>query len=187
MSKTFWPNLLTFSRVILIVPFLIFYPDEATRGLWLVGLLVLCELTDAFDGMLARGMDAVSDFGKMFDPFADSVYRLSAFLALLLAGVFPWYAFAVLLFRDIAVSYIRVFEASHGHVRAARTSGKIKAIVQGGGLFILALVGIYGGRFDAQTIGYVQNATVLAIIGVTLWSLVDYSQPLFKKGPPASS
>lgn len=180
-NATFWPNLLTSSRLVLVIPFLMFYPDESTRGLWLVGLLVACELTDAFDGMLARGLGDVLDFGKIFDPFADSVYRLSAFLALLLAGLFPLYAFMVLLFRDIAVSHVRVFEAANGHVRAARTSGKIKAVVQGVGLIILALIGIYGGQFEGPVLGYVEGLTVLAIVGITLWSLVDYAQPLFAK------
>jgi len=121
------------------------------------------------------------DAAKIFDPFSDSVYRLSAFLALLLAGLFPWYAFLALLFRDIAVAYIRVFEASHGHVRAARVSGKIKAIVQGAGLILLALLGIYGGQIESSVLPLVQNLTVLAVVGVTLWSLADYARPLFEQ------
>lgn len=175
------PNLLTFSRVLIVIPFLIYFPDEETRGLWLIGLLVLCELTDIFDGMLARAMKSVSNFGKIFDPFADSIYRLSAFLALFMAGLFPWYAFMFLVFRDVAVAYIRVFEATHGHVRAARTSGKIKAIVQGVGLIVLALVGIYGSGLVDTTNQMIINISVTMIVGVTLWSLVDYSQPLFKR------
>lgn len=174
-----WPNLLTFSRVLLVIPFVMYFPDPDTRGLWAVGLLVLCELTDAFDGMLARGMGAVTNFGKIFDPFSDSVYRLTAFLALLLSGLFPWWAFLALLFRDVAVAYIRVFEATHGHVRAARASGKIKAIVQGGGLIVLALVGIYGAELGAGTANATSWIVYVAVVGVTLWSLFDYAQPLF--------
>ena len=174
-----WPNLLTFSRVLLVIPFLIYFPDPEMRGLWAVGMLILCELTDAFDGMLARATGAVSNFGKIFDPFSDSVYRLSAFLALLMAGLFPWWAFMALLFRDVAVAYIRVFEATHGNIRAARISGKVKAIVQGGGLILLALIGVYAGELDAGLINTVSWVAIIAIVGVTLWSLVDYAQPLF--------
>jgi CDP-diacylglycerol--glycerol-3-phosphate 3-phosphatidyltransferase len=174
-----WPNLLTFSRVLLVIPFIIYFPDPEMRGLWAVGLLILCELTDAFDGMLARGLGAVSNFGKLFDPFSDSVYRLTAFLTLLLAGAFPWWAFLALLFRDVAVSYIRVFEATHGNVRAARLSGKIKAIVQGVGLIVLTVFAIYGAQWDTAMIKPAMLFTYIAIVGVTLWSLFDYAQPLF--------
>jgi len=174
-----WPNLLTFSRVLLVIPFIVYFPNPELRGLWAVGLLILCELTDAFDGMLARRIGAVSDFGKIFDPFSDSIYRLTAFLTLLLAGVFPWWAFLALLFRDVAVAYVRVFEATHGNVRAARTSGKIKAIVQGGGLIILTITAIYGGLWNWELVNAVQWLTIIAVVGVTLWSLIDYAQPLF--------
>jgi CDP-diacylglycerol--glycerol-3-phosphate 3-phosphatidyltransferase len=173
-----WPNLLTFSRVLLIIPFVMYFPDPATRGLWAVGLLILCELTDALDGFVARRLGAVSNFGKIFDPFSDSIYRLSAFLTLLLAGLFPWWAFLALLFRDVAVAYIRVFEATHGHVRAARLSGKLKAVVQGGGLIALALVGVYGASLGASTSSTISWIAYVAVVGITLWSLFDYAQPL---------
>ena len=36
-----------------------------------IPLLAFAELTDYFDGHYARKLNDVSDFGKMFDPFAD--------------------------------------------------------------------------------------------------------------------
>ncbi len=177
-SALIWPNLLTFSRVLLVIPFVMYFPDPATRGLWAVGLLIVCELTDALDGMLARRLGAVSNFGKIFDPFADSIYRLTAFLTLLMAGLFPWWAFLALLFRDVAVAYVRVFEATHGHVRGARVSGKVKAVIQGGGLILLTALGVYGSQLSATLFSSVLWAVHLAIVGVTVWSLIDYAQPL---------
>lgn len=180
MNTSFWPNLLTFSRVLIVLPFVILYPDPATRTIWLVGFLILCELTDAFDGMLARRMGAVSDFGKLFDPFSDSVYRLFAFLALLMSGLFPWYALMVLIFRDVAVAYVRVFEATHGTVRAARVSGKIKAIVQGVALIVIAILGAETFGLSAEIVGGLMQLMIWSTIAVTLWSLYDYTQPLWR-------
>jgi len=174
------PNWFTFSRVLIVLPFLVLYPQEP--ALWLVGLLMVCELTDFLDGTVARKLNAVSDFGKLLDPYADSFYRLTAFLALMLTGVFPVYAFLALMFRDISVAYIRVFEASHGHVRAARVSGKIKAIVQGIGLFVIAIYGVYAPNDVAYGAPIYIDLTVWAIVGVTLWSLYDYAQPLWGRG-----
>jgi len=181
IKKKHIPNWFTFSRVLIVLPFLVLYPDPASRALWLVALLILCEATDMLDGMVARGLNAVSDFGKLLDPYADSFYRLTAFLTLTLAGVFPVWAFVALMFRDVSVAYIRVFEASHGHVRAARISGKIKAIVQGVGLIGLAIYGVL--YPEPLTFGapiYI-DLTIYAVVGVTLWSLYDYAQPLWGK------
>ena len=181
MSKTFWPNFVTFLRVILVIPFIVLYPDDATRGLWLVVILLLCEATDAVDGMVARRLNAVSDFGKIFDPFCDAVYRQIAFLALMMAGVFPWWAFVVLIFRDMSVSYIRVWEASGGHVRAARVSGKIKAIVQGVALIVIAAFGATTFGLNGGLVAIINQLMIWSVVLVTLWSLVDYAQPLYKQ------
>lgn len=180
MNKSFWPNLLTFSRVLIVLPFVVLYPDEATRTIWLVAILLLCEATDAFDGMLARGLGAVSDFGKIFDPYSDAVYRLFAFLALLVAGLFPLYALMVLIFRDLAVAYVRVYEATHGTVRAARVSGKIKAIVQGVALIVVAALGAETFGLSAEIVNVIMQVMIWATILVTLWSLYDYTQPLWR-------
>ena len=46
----------------------------------LIFLLAVSELSDAFDGYLARRYNQVTDFGKILDPMADSIARLSYFL-----------------------------------------------------------------------------------------------------------
>ena len=38
-----------------------------------VGLLIVSELTDLFDGLLARHLNVSSRFGSLFDPSCDSV------------------------------------------------------------------------------------------------------------------
>ena len=53
----------------------------------LLGLLMIAELSDAIDGYLARKLNQVTDFGKLFDPVADSIYRISIFTVLILPPV----------------------------------------------------------------------------------------------------
>ena len=48
----------------------------------LLFLLGVSELSDAFDGYVARRMHQVTDLGKILDPMADSIYRISVFLPL---------------------------------------------------------------------------------------------------------
>ena len=43
-------------------------------------LLVFAEFTDYLDGHYARKHNVVSDFGKLFDPFADVILHLTSFV-----------------------------------------------------------------------------------------------------------
>ena len=60
-------------------------PVEYFIVFWAVGLLGgIAELTDLFDGKIARARGEVSDFGKLADPFCDVFYRLTVFMIFLL-------------------------------------------------------------------------------------------------------
>jgi CDP-diacylglycerol--glycerol-3-phosphate 3-phosphatidyltransferase len=73
----------------------------------------------------------VSDLGKILDPMADSIYRLSIFLAFSLPPVsLPLWIIFIFLYRDIIISTLRTLCALKGFALAARTSGKIKAVWQ---------------------------------------------------------
>ena len=45
-------------------------------------------------------------------------------------------AYLAMSYRDISVAYLRIYARESGIVVSARTSGKIKAVVQGGGIFL---------------------------------------------------
>jgi CDP-diacylglycerol--glycerol-3-phosphate 3-phosphatidyltransferase len=104
------------------------------EGLWArvaaLAIVVVSELTDAFDGHLARSRGEVTDFGKLLDPLADSVSRMSVFIAFMAAGLIPWWMVLIFVYRDSLISTMRTICAYRGEVVAARSSGKIKAIIQ---------------------------------------------------------
>ena len=97
----------------------------------LLFLLGVSELSDAFDGYLARKYNQVTDLGKILDPMADSIYRLSVFLTFTLEPVkIPLGLIFIFLYRDSVVSTLRTICALKGVALAARRSGKIKAVIQ---------------------------------------------------------
>jgi len=101
--------------------------------LWVVG--VVAEITDLFDGMAARKRNEVSDFGKFFDPFADTVMQLTVFLCLVIDGVFPAALYLVVLYREYGILFIRNLMQKKGITMGARMGGKIKTatyIIAGG-------------------------------------------------------
>ena len=88
------------------------------------------EITDTFDGIIARRMKQTTSLGKVLDPMADSCSRLILFVCLTYAKLFPLIALTILMFRDTLVPFIRQRMALLGIAMAARRSGKIKAIAQ---------------------------------------------------------
>ncbi len=148
--------------------------SAASAGAWAaVGLLALIELTDFLDGMLARRFGVAGRFGELFDPYCDSISRLIVFFALASAGLAPLWLLAVLAIRDVSVAYIRILCMHTGRKVAARFSGKLKAVVQGGGAIVLATT-LAWPALDATGAGLLRPTVVAAVAAVTVWSAVDY-------------
>ncbi|OPZ10698.1 MAG: putative CDP-diacylglycerol--glycerol-3-phosphate 3-phosphatidyl-transferase 2 [candidate division BRC1 bacterium ADurb.BinA364] len=122
---------LTWLRIALTPVFaLVFFWESRWGALLALALVIVSELTDLFDGMAARKMNQVTDLGKILDPFADSISRLTVFVCFACAGIVPMFFVLLILYRDSLVSTIRTVCAHKGQVVAARATGKIKAIVQ---------------------------------------------------------
>ncbi len=135
----------TLSRIA-IAPFFAFFFirsfHAASPALWLwasIGLAALIELSDVLDGFTARARNQVSDFGKLLDPMADSLSRQTVFLSFVVCAgrIIPLWMFLLFLYRDAILSILRTMCAYHGTVLAARRAGKLKAVVQAVGAFVV--------------------------------------------------
>ena len=99
-------TLLTSSRIIIAPAFAaVFIAGAGHPGaitwIWIcAGLALLIELSDAFDGHIARSRGQVTDFGKVFDPIADSLSRQTIFLSFLVIGIIPWWLYIIFFYRD---------------------------------------------------------------------------------------
>ena len=170
------PNLLSLGRVFC-GPLVMLLIAQEARWALLVAVLVmlLSELSDLMDGHIARRYGATSDFGKIVDPLADSLYRAMVFLAFLDAGWMPLWMVAIIVSRDILVSYLRIFAQQHGITLSARASGKIKAVVQA--IFQIATVVAFL-VFGLEPADWVEDLVyggLLIATLVTAWSAVDYT------------
>jgi CDP-diacylglycerol--glycerol-3-phosphate 3-phosphatidyltransferase len=136
-------------------------------------LYLASEISDILDGNLARALKLESQFGKLFDPFCDSIYRLCVFFTLATAGIFPLWVVWVMAVRDVTVAYGRMAAILRGHVVAARISGKLKAVIQGG-----AACTALGIRFVpgfGPAIGWMTTTMAIIVVAVTAWSMLDYA------------
>ncbi len=93
-----------------------------------IPLLAATELTDFFDGFFARKNNEVSDFGKMFDPFADVFLHLSMFTCFVFAGYMPVICYVLILYRESSQNSLRMVAAKSGTAIAARKGGKVKTV-----------------------------------------------------------
>lgn len=178
------PNTLTLLRIFLSPIFLLVYLQYEAIGISLyalpyvlIALLALTEMSDAFDGFLARRFNQVTDLGKILDPMADSISRISVFLTLTLDPVkIPMLFVFAILYRDSVVSTLRTVCALKGYALAARTSGKIKAVIQGiAALFVLLLLIPYASHKISLETLQISSAWIVGIASFyTLFTGVDY-------------
>lgn len=173
-------QLLTVSRVFFAALIALIFATWGANAWTILAAAVLggfAELSDLFDGMMARKYDLTSDFGKFFDPYTDSIARLIMFFALAHVSLVPLWLPVCMALRDVSVSYIRLFAMKANVVMASRMSGKVKAWGQAVGYFLLLLIGLLM-QFDinmGQTVPYLS----LIVLLITLWSLVDYAFYLY--------
>jgi CDP-diacylglycerol--glycerol-3-phosphate 3-phosphatidyltransferase len=93
--------------------------------LWTLFLLI--EISDLLDGLAARRNGTVSDFGKLFDPYADVFARITYFVCFALDGIMPVWALVVILYREFSINFIRMLLAQRGIAMGARPGGKLKS------------------------------------------------------------
>ena len=177
------PDRVTISRIALSPVFFICFYFSKWTGLGENLSILLCwvlfaamEVSDLLDGYLARKLNQNSDWGKVLDPFADSLSRLTYFACFAGTGILPLWMFIIILYRDLGVAYLRIIVGRAGTVLGARLSGKVKA-------WIYAAGGVGGMiRRSALMLG-IQNVVMLKIstdivfglcAAVAAFSLVDY-------------
>lgn len=65
------PNALSILRILLIIPFMVFFLNDK---IWQAALmLVISGLSDLFDGMIARKFNQFTELGQMLDPLSDKL------------------------------------------------------------------------------------------------------------------
>ncbi len=94
----------------------------------MIPLLAVAELTDYWDGHFARKNNEVSDFGKLFDPFADVILNLTVFVCAVSSGYMPAVLFMLILYREFSQSFLRMIALKKGVAIAARKGGKLKTV-----------------------------------------------------------
>ena len=169
------PNLLTFSRIVMIPVFvgLFYLPGSWSNHLAAVVFLA-AALTDWLDGYLARRMGLVSALGEFLDPVADKLMVATALVLLVAADPSVWIAISatVIIGREITISALREWMAELGARAKVAVSwvGKIKTVMQMTSILLM----IYRDDFLGLPIYQIGVTLLYVAVFLTLWSMTVY-------------
>ncbi len=145
----------------------------------LIPLFIFMEFTDFLDGYYARKHKVVSDFGKLFDPFADVLANLTVMFAFVVSGYLPAFLFLLIIYREMGMQFVRMLASREGVAIGARKGGKAKTVLYivaaGCSLAIESAIRL---GFDIAPLGAQLRIANMALYGIAAFasiaSFVDY-------------
>ncbi len=167
------PNKLTLLRIILVPFFVAFLLTDKIplNNIWAMLVFIIASLTDFFDGRYARKYHMITDFGKFADPLADKILVISAFCCFVEMDIMSCIPLIIILFREFAVTSVRLVSATQGKVVAANIFGKIKTVSQ-----IVAIIIIILNLIIPQLFGNVIPQQIFTVINtVAVWISVVFT------------
>ena len=128
------PTLLTCSRIIIILPFVLITPGNPFLGAVIFGL---AALTDYLDGYFARKKKQVTKLGVLLDPIADKLLVIAALILLVDMQLVPAWIAIVIIAREFIVTGLRIVALTMDLVIPAEMGGKLKVTCQITAIIIL--------------------------------------------------
>jgi len=127
-------NYLTFLRILLVIPAMLFVKLDNMAGSLFI--FFLASLTDYLDGMVARRFNQVTTMGKFLDPLADKIMYLSAVLLFLEKNyVHPIPIILILMREFFALGYGPIVILKDGDILV----GKLKNLFQFSSILIVVI------------------------------------------------
>ena len=105
-------NLITISRIILILPILLLVSEEKSLFNWFaLFVFVLAGITDNLDGYIARKTGTESSLGALLDLMADKllVVMITSYLVSYTTNKYLVIPAMIIIFREIIISAVRQF------------------------------------------------------------------------------
>lgn len=192
------PNALTVARILATPLMLVLL---ATPTFWArlgaLSIFMMASASDYLDGVLARRMGARSQIGAFLDPMADKVLVLGTFitLAVLEPHVVPWWAVLLIALRDVGVTVLRSWAASHGHTLRTLPAAKWKTSAQLVFLLLMLVLltfthgGAVAGARWVLDHSLIPFALLMAVVAFTLYTGGLYVAQVRSMGrvPPGST
>lgn len=160
------PNHVTIFRFISI-PFIIYFLTVENYKIAFI-LFIISAFSDAVDGSLARTRSQITDWGIIFDPFADKLLIGSVGGILIFNFLNPFIALIIVLLEITLIT--SVYYRFKGEVVPAKSAGKIKMVLQCLGVSLILLFLIIGHPFILILATYIfYLAIIFALISIFVY------------------
>ncbi|MES2309020.1 MAG: CDP-diacylglycerol--glycerol-3-phosphate 3-phosphatidyltransferase [Verrucomicrobiota bacterium] len=129
------PNQITLARIGLAFLYILFQTwglqerSFLTHSVTLV-IFIIAGISDWLDGYLARKMNLLSDFGRLFDPLADKILICAALIGLMAHQLIPYWMVVLIISREFLITGLRLVALQQGSILAAERAGKHKTVSQ---------------------------------------------------------
>jgi CDP-diacylglycerol--glycerol-3-phosphate 3-phosphatidyltransferase len=140
------PNVLTMIRLILIPVFVVlFFNNQKMAAL---AVFCIASFTDFLDGFLARKLNQITDFGKLFDPLADKLMVLTVMMCQTFWGPLPWAAVLIVALKELVMVLGGMFMLSKNVVVYSNIWGKAAQV----GFIASLILSFFHDKFEAGNI-----------------------------------
>jgi CDP-diacylglycerol--glycerol-3-phosphate 3-phosphatidyltransferase len=181
------PTKITVFRIIMAPVFFIIYFIPEWTGSFaaasiyvMIPLFVIMEISDAVDGHIARKYNMVTDLGKILDPFSDVISRVTFFICFTFTGIMPLWALLVIIYRELAITFLRMMMMGRGTAMAASIWGKAKAVTYSvSGVLGLLLISVYRLGFEFDGLGVFETVVEGVFILAALASALSFMTYFF--------
>ena len=136
------------------------------------------EISDFVDGRVARAERKVSSFGKLFDPFADVIARVTYFVCFTLDGIMSPIFLMIILYREFGILFLRQLLGLKGIAMGARPGGKAKSgLYMISGLISLLMVSLERLGWWPSLVSFLKVPVITSYVAAALLcvaSFIDY-------------
>lgn len=169
MNKSNIPNLISFVRLLLIIP-VVWYLLQQRYEIAL-GLFIIAGLSDAVDGYLARKYHWGSHLGGWLDPLADKAMQVSVYICLTWLQLIPLWLLLAVIIRDLLIVsggvfyYYRIEKVN----AAPSLISKLNTFMQ---ILLVVIILLHKSLYELPM--SIVDMTIYAVLATTVLSGLDY-------------
>jgi len=163
-----WSNLISLSRVLIVIPIIYFHIQNNYQVNAVILLLIIYGLiSDYLDGLVARWRNEISELGKILDPVADKLLAFFLFLYTVVIGWIPLWYFVIGVIRDLLIM------AGSGHIKRRR--GKVAMSIMSGKISVNIMAIYWLSVFFFREATELHKFLLLVSVAFMIYSFIEYA------------
>jgi CDP-diacylglycerol--glycerol-3-phosphate 3-phosphatidyltransferase len=162
-----WSNLISFTRVIVVVPIIYqHYINDFNINMAIILLIAYGAISDYLDGLVARWRNEISELGKLLDPVSDKLMAFFLFLYTVIIGWIPVWYFVIGVARDLLIM------AGSAHIKKHR--GKVAMSIMSGKISVNVMALYWLSVFFFREAETVHTVLLTASVLIMAYSFIEY-------------